>query len=110
MFVPQLEYKVFKNIYLSLGGYAGIFLEERVKFSDQNWVKIPSQLGNLAEGMDFGLASGLRLEFGRFSALVKYQYGLTPGIKLESTDDTGAVLQNGQFHRSLQIGLGFRML
>jgi len=109
-FVPQVEYKVFKHIFLSLGGYAGVFLEERLKYTDQNWAKIPPQFGKLAEGMDFGLSSGLRLEFGRVSALVKYQHGLTPGIKWDYSDGFGATAQYAQFHRSLQVGLGFKML
>ncbi|MBK6997135.1 MAG: outer membrane beta-barrel protein [Lewinellaceae bacterium] len=108
-FVPQLEYNVFKNIYLSLGGYGGFLLGERVKYSDQDWAKIDPDFVTIAEKTDWGLSSGLRLEFGRFSALVKYQHGLTPAIKLEHTDISGVNSTTQQFHRSLQVGLGFKV-
>ena len=109
-FVPQLEYKVFKNIYLSLGGYCGVRMEERVKFHNQDWSTINPNFITLAEDTDWGLASGLRLEFGRVSAMIKYQQGLTPGIKWELQDDTGVISSSSQYHHSLQVGLGFKIL
>ncbi|MFN0037859.1 MAG: outer membrane beta-barrel protein [Saprospiraceae bacterium] len=110
-FVPQVEYNVFKNIYLSLGGYGGVLIEERLKYSNQDWARIDPDFITLAEDTDWGLASGLRVEFGRVSALVKYQHGLTPAIKLETVDSTGALSSPlNQYHRSLQIGVGFKIL
>jgi len=109
-FVPQLEYKVYKKIYFSLGGYAGLLLEERIKLGNQNWSGIEPIFGTLAEKQDWGLSSGLRVEFGRVAALVKYQHGLSPAIKLEVTDDRGASFNHHQMHRSLQVGLGFKVI
>lgn len=107
---PQLEYKVYKNLYASLGGYVGVKLSERVKYSDQDWATIDPGFINLAEKTDAGLSSGLRAEFGRFSALVKYQHGLTTAIKTELTDESGGDTKANQRHRTLQIGLGYRLL
>ena len=103
---PQLEYKVYKNFYASLGGYVGVKLSERIKFSDQDWTKI----NNFAEKTDAGLSAGFRAEFGRFSALCKYQHGLTAAMKTVSADDSGVPVPANQFHRTVQIGLGYRLL
>ncbi len=107
---PQVEYKVFKNIYFSLGGYGGIRLEERIKYPKQDWKKLDPDFLKLSEDVDWGLVTGLRVEFGRFSALVKYQHGLTPAIKLELQDYSGIIISDGrQYHRTVEIGLGCRL-
>ncbi|MDO8367136.1 MAG: outer membrane beta-barrel protein [Saprospiraceae bacterium] len=110
-FVPQVEYIVFKNIFLSLGGYGGVRLEEEwVKYNNQDWTILNPDFIVLAEDSDWGLMFGLRVEFGRFSALIKYQHGLTPGIKWELMNDIGEITKSSQYHRSLQIGLGFNLI
>jgi hypothetical protein len=109
-FAPQMDMRVFKNVYLSLGGYTGILLKERLKINGQDWSEPSPLIGNLAEDLDWGLATGLRIEFGWVSALVKYQHGLAKATKLEITDDTGGFTPVNQFHRSLQVGLGFQIL
>lgn len=109
-FVPQVEFKAYKNIFLSLGGYGGVRLDERIKYTDQDWSGIHPDVGPLAEDTDWGLSTGLRMVFGRFSALLKYQHGLTPALIFEGTDVTGASSTYRQFHRSLQFGVGFRVL
>lgn len=107
-FVPQVEYSICKHLKISLGGYAGFWLQERIKVRDQNWTD--PEIVQFAEKQDFGLASGLRLEFDRVSFLIKYQHGLTPGIKWELVDDTNTSFTSGQYHRSLQIGMGFKLI
>lgn len=109
-FVPQVEYKAYKNLYFSLGGYGGILLDERIKYVSEGWTGIHPDFGPLAEKADFGLSTGLRMVFGRFSALVKYQHGLTSAFTFEATDITGASSTYRQFQRSLLFGLGFRVL
>jgi hypothetical protein len=109
-FAPQLEHKVYKNLYASLGGYVGLKLSERVKYSDQEWTTIDPGFINISEKADAGLSAGLRAEFGRFSALCKYQHGLTSAINSELGDDTGASVSANQYHRTVQIGLGYRLL
>lgn len=108
--VPQLEYNVYKNIFFSLGGYGALRLKEHIKYGDKDWEKIDVDFIQWTENFDWGVASGLRLEFGRFSALVQYHFGLTPAIKLEVSNDTGQSTPANQYHRSLQLGLGFKII
>lgn len=109
-FVPQVEYQLYKNLFVSLGGYGGIHLKERVKFVDQNWTELDEDFIQFAEKSNWGLVSGLRLEFNRVSFLMKYQHGLTPAIKWEIHDEVGQSLAAKQQHRSLQFGLAFNIL
>lgn len=109
--IPQFEYKAFKNLYVSLGPYWGIRLEERIKSGDEPWVTTDPDFFEYADDFDFGAVGGLSVRFNRFYALFRYQHGLgSVNDQLVLTDENGQIIQSKQRNRSLQVGIGFRML
>jgi hypothetical protein len=110
-FVPQAEYKVFKNVYVSLGGYLSFRFNEFTKIGESSWYKVNPEFVQFAKDVDFGIVPGMTFRFDRVSVLARYQYGLVASSDLEVTDVTGSPLGIiGRHNRTFQIGLGFRIL
>lgn len=110
-FVPQAEYKVFKNVYASLGGYLSFRINEFTKIGESGWYKVNPEFVQFANDVDFGLVPGITLRFDRVSVLARYQHGLISASDLEVSDATGAQLGIiGRQNRTIQIGLGLRIL
>jgi hypothetical protein len=110
-FVPQAEYKVLNNVYVSLGGYLSFRFNEFTKIGESSWYKVNPDLVQFANDVDFGIVPGITLRFDRVSVLARYQYGLVSSSELEVSDGTGTPLGIiGRHNRTFQIGLGFRVL
>ncbi|MBC7778312.1 MAG: PorT family protein [Phycisphaerae bacterium] len=110
-FVPQVEYNVFNNLYLSLGGYVGFRIKEHSKIGDSEWVTFDPKLVEFATDTDFGIVPGLTLRFEKVSVLVRYQYGLFAASNLDISNELGEPIGTiERQNRTFQIGLGFRIL
>jgi hypothetical protein len=110
-FVPQAEYKVFKNVYVSLGGYLSFRINEFTKLGERSWYKVNPEFVQYVQDVDFGVVPGMTLRFDRVSVLARYQHGLIATSDLEVIDGIGTSLGIISRHnRTFQIGLGFRIL
>lgn len=110
-FAPQVEYKVLKNIYLSLGGYLGFRTKEHAKVGASEWVTINPKLVKFATDTDFGIVPGLTMRFERVAVMARYQHGLLPASSLDISNELGERIGSIERHnRTFQVGLGFKIL
>lgn len=110
-FIPQAEYNVYRTIYVSLGGYWGIRLEERFKEGDGDWYTVDRNSFQYARDNDFGAVAGISFRHKRFSAIMRYQHGINLASKgVQYTNDIGEVINLSQRNRTLMLGLGFNIL
>ena len=110
-FAPQVEYKVFKNIYLSLGGYLGFRTKEHAKIGAGEWFTVNPELVKFATDTDFGIMPGLTVRFERVSIMARYQHGLTPAGSVDLSNELGDQIGTVERrNRTFQFGIGFRIL
>ena len=109
-FSPQITLKLYREFHLLLGGYGEVRLDERIKFPNQGWMDINPIISPLANRADWGLLGGVGVQFDKVSLFAKYLYGLTSVWDTEYYKDSGEMSKTGQYHQSLQIGLGFKLL
>ncbi len=110
-FVPQMEYKAFKNLYVSLGGYLGYRLQEHIKADEMNWIELDPDWVSLAQDTDFGLVMGSTIRFDKVTVLLRYQHGLSASSYFDITNELGEQVGTIKRHnRTLQLGLGFKLL
>lgn len=106
--IPQVEYKIIPHLWVSLGGYAGFRTAEQFKLGNDDWKNYFG--GPWQSTEDFGLVAGLTGNFGRFRAYVRYQYGLYDIDENIYTNEIGELLFSTQYNRSIQLGVGYRLL
>lgn len=110
-FIPQVEYRAFQELHVSLGGYWGRKLEERFKEGDGDWNTLDENTFEYAEDNDFGAIAGISWRHHRVSALLRYQHGINLTSKgVEYTNTNGETINMSQRNRTLTLGIGFIIL
>ena len=109
-FSPQIAVTFFQHFQLLLGGYGEIRIQERWKYMGQDWGVANPDGGLLANKSDWGLLGGMSFQMNKVSLFAKYLYGVTPVWEIEYFTDVGKVFEADSYHRSIQIGLGFKLL
>jgi hypothetical protein len=109
--IPQLAYRANENLSLAFGPYIGRRFYEQIRVGQGgNWQKFDNSFVELSDEFDAGLTSSLTFHVKRFSAFVRYQFGLHPLSEIMYTDEYGADLGTSKLrNRAWQFGLSYEL-
>ncbi len=106
--LPQIEYRVHRNIGVFVGVDFGINISEEQKVSGANdFVKFE---GDVVKSFDFGLIGGIRAQLGALSLFARYNPGLTNVNNQTFTDQNGFDFNTVKIRNmNLQFGLQYAL-